>query len=65
VTLSRCGIDIRGRGKTLKLNYRTTGEIRRLAVNLLEGRLVDDLDGGLDTQKGYMSVRAGLPPLVK
>jgi superfamily I DNA/RNA helicase len=65
VTLGRCGIDIRGRGKTLKLNYRTTGEIRRLAVNLLEGRPVDDLDGGLDTQKGYMSVRAGVPPVVK
>jgi superfamily I DNA/RNA helicase len=65
VTLGKCGIDIRGRGKTLKLNYRTTGEIRRLAVNLLEGRTIDDLDGGIDTQKGYMSVRAGVPPVLK
>lgn len=65
VTLSRCGIDIRGRGKTLKLNYRTTDEIRRLAVNLLDNRPFDDLDGGMDTERGYMSVRVGVPPVVK
>ena len=64
-TLGKCGIDIRGRGKTLKLNYRTTGEIRKLAVSLLEGRPIDDLDGGLDTQKGYLSVRAGVPPEIR
>jgi superfamily I DNA/RNA helicase len=64
-SLGKCGIDIRGRGKKLKLNYRTTGEIRRLAVSLLEGRVIDDLDGGVDTQKGYMSTRAGVPPVLK
>ena len=64
-TLGKCGIDIRGRGKTLRLNYRTTGAIRRFAVNLLEGRAIDDLDDGKDSQNGYMSVRAGIPPTVK
>jgi superfamily I DNA/RNA helicase len=56
VSLGKCGIDIRGRGKKLKINYRTTDEIRRFAVGLLEGRAIDDLDGGVDDQKGYMSV---------
>jgi superfamily I DNA/RNA helicase len=62
VTLGKCGIDIRGRGKKLKINYRTTDEIRRFAVRLLEGRPIDDLDGGQDDQKGYMSLTHGTVP---
>jgi len=62
VSLSKCGIDIRGRGKKLKINYRTTDEIRRFAVRLLEGRPIDDLDGGQDDQKGYMSLTHGTAP---
>jgi superfamily I DNA/RNA helicase len=65
VSLGKCGIDIRGRGKKLKINYRTTDEIRRFAVRLLEGRPIDDLDGGEDDQKGYMSVSHGGPPEVR
>ena len=56
VSLGKCGIDIRGRGKKLKINYRTTEEIKRFATRLLEGRAIDDLDGGQDDQKGYMSL---------
>jgi len=58
-TLGKCGIDIRGRARKLRLNYRTTDEIRRFAVALLEGRAIDDLDGGLDDQQGYMSLTHG------
>lgn len=58
-TLGKCGIDIRGRARKLRLNYRTTDEIRRFAVALLEGRPIDDLDGGLDDQQGYMSLTHG------
>ncbi|NDJ15681.1 MAG: ATP-dependent helicase, partial [Acidobacteriia bacterium] len=65
VSLGQCGIDIRGRGKKLRINYRTTDEIRRYAVALLEGRDIDDLDGGADQQKGYVSLTHGGPPLVK
>jgi superfamily I DNA/RNA helicase len=65
VSLGKCGIDIRGRGKKLKINYRTTDEIRRFAVHLLEGRPIDDLDGGSDDQKGYMSLTHGTAPFVK
>ena len=62
VVLSQCGINIKGRARKLKINYRTTDEIRRWAVNLLEGFPVDDLDGGLDDQKGYKSLVHGERP---
>jgi superfamily I DNA/RNA helicase len=64
VSLGQCGINIKGRGKKLKINYRTTDEIRRFAVGLLEGREFDDLDGAADTQKGYVSLTHGRPPTV-
>ena len=44
------------------MNYRTTEETRKWAVRLLEGRSVDDLDGSLDSQKGYCSLLRGEPP---
>ncbi|MFC1482230.1 UvrD-helicase domain-containing protein [Myxococcota bacterium] len=66
VVLQRAGINIRGRrGRKLRINYRTTEEIRRFAVNLLEGVVYDDLDGGDDTTKGYTSLMHGDPPKVK
>lgn len=64
-SLGQCGINIKGRGKKLRVNYRTTEEIRRFAVSLLEGRPIDDLDDGFDQQKGYMSLTHGRPPLVR
>ena len=64
VSLGQCGINIKGRGKKLKINYRTTDEIRRFAVCLLEGKEFDDLDGGTDEQKGYMSLTHGKVPIV-
>ncbi len=66
VILGRAGINIRGRrGCRLRINYRTTDEIRRFAVSLLEGTVVDDLDGGEDTTSGYKSLMHGAPPTVK
>lgn len=63
--LSSCGIDIRGRGRRLKLNYRTTQQIRERAVAILEGREFDDLDGGIDSLAGYQSLREGPTPEIK
>lgn len=60
--MSACGIDIRGRSRKLYLNYRTTEEIRRKAVAILEGCEVDDLDDGIDESKRYKSISHGLPP---
>lgn len=62
--LGRCGIDIRGRSRKLYLNYRTTDEIRKLAVALLEGREIDDLDGGSDDNRRYKSLSHGPVPEV-
>ena len=52
VVLSRCGIDIRGRSRKLRLNYRTSEQTRRWAARLLAGRAIDDLDGGSDDDTG-------------
>lgn len=60
--LSHCGINIRGRSRKLRINYRTTEETRRFAVAVLEGQEVDDLDEGLDTSSGYRSIMHGRPP---
>ena len=60
--LGKCGIQIRGRSRNLRINYRTTQEIRNLAVALLEGHSIDDLDGGTDDLKGYRSLRNGVAP---
>lgn len=65
VVLGHAGVDIRGRGRTLKINYRTTDEIRRFAVALLEGAEFDDLDAGKDSTKGYRSLMHGEPPELK
>lgn len=62
--MSKCGIDIRGRSRKLYLNYRTTDEIRRKAVALLEGCEVDDLDDGSDESKRYKSLSHGPAPSV-
>jgi superfamily I DNA/RNA helicase len=61
--MSKCGIDIRGRSKKLYLNYRTTDEIRRKAVAVLEGCEIDDLDDGHDETKRYKSLSHGPSPI--
>ena len=65
VVLGRCGIDVRGRSRKLRLNYRTTEETRCWAARLLAGRAIDDLDGGWDDDKGITSLTRGPAPLLK
>ena len=65
VVMGRCGIDIRGRSRKLRLNYRTTEETRRWATNLLVGRDIDDLDGGADDNKGIRSLTRGPAPVLR
>src|SRR5690606_9756445 len=54
-----------GRSKRLKVNYRTTEQIRKWAVSVIEGLPYDDLDEGLDDQKGYKSLLHGLDPEIR
>jgi superfamily I DNA/RNA helicase len=63
--MSRSGIDIRGRARKLYINYRTTDEIRRQAVALLEGVAVDDLDDGTDNNSRYKSLSHGPAPILE
>jgi hypothetical protein len=63
-SMGKCGINIQGRSRKLYLNYRTTEEIRRTAVALLEGREIDDLDGGTDDNSRYRSLSHGPVPEV-
>ena len=64
-SMAACGIEVRGRSRRLRLNYRTTQEIRAWAVSVLEGVNVDDLDEGIDTLRGYVSlIRGSAPDLV-
>jgi len=65
IVLSQLGIDIRGRGKRLRLNYRTPEETRRWASSILNGVEVDDLDGSQDNSRGYRSVLSGPDPVFK
>lgn len=64
VVLGRCGIEIRGRSSRLKINYRTTDETRKFAVNIISDVKADDLDGGEDTTKYYHSLMHGPTPEV-
>jgi superfamily I DNA/RNA helicase len=61
-SMSSCGINIIGRSRKLRLNYRTTHEIRAWAVAVLKGISVDDLDQGKDSLDGYVSLARGMPP---
>ncbi|MBL0708044.1 MAG: DEAD/DEAH box helicase [Sulfurimonas sp.] len=65
VVLAQCGIKIIGRSKKLKLNYRTTDEIRKWAVGLLRGEQIDDMDDGVDSDSDYKSLYHGPEPIVK
>jgi superfamily I DNA/RNA helicase/mRNA-degrading endonuclease RelE of RelBE toxin-antitoxin system len=65
VVLSRCGIDIRGRGRKLRINYRTPEEVKNWATGLLKGLAFDDLDAGVDDTEGIRSIVHGEPPLVQ
>ncbi|KFB16559.1 hypothetical protein PGPR2_00955, partial [Pseudomonas aeruginosa PGPR2] len=61
VVLSRV-VEVRGRSRSLKVNYRTTDEIRQWACAQLEGCAVDDLDGNVDSLRGYHSLTHGDAP---
>ena len=65
VVLSRCGIEVRGRARKLRINYRTTEETRAWASAVLQGLDFDDLDGGRDPASDYRSLLHGDDPLVQ
>jgi superfamily I DNA/RNA helicase len=58
------GVDVRGRSRTLHINYRTSHQIRQQADRLL-GPEVSDLDGNTESRKGTVSVFNGPAPLIQ
>ena len=58
------GVDIRGRARTLRINYRTSHQIRQQADRLL-GPEVTDVDGNSENRGDTVSVFNGPPPVVR
>lgn len=58
------GVDIRGRSRTLRVNYRTSHQIRMQADRLL-GPQVADVDGNVDDRRDTVSIFNGPPPIVQ
>ena len=58
------GVDIRGRSRTLRVNYRTSHQIRMQADRLL-GPQVADVDGNVDDRRDTISIFNGPPPKIQ
>lgn len=63
INFSSIGINIKGkRSSRLRLNYRTTEEIRRSAISVIEGIEFDNFDGEAEDRNGYLSLMKGVKP---
>ena len=58
------GVDIRGRSRSLQINYRTSHQIRSQADRLL-GPEVSDVDGNIERRVGTVSVFNGPEPTLQ
>lgn len=58
------GVDIRGRSRTLRVNYRTSHQIRARADRLLGPRVVD-VDGNTEDRRGTISAFNGPEPEIR
>lgn len=65
IPLSRAGINVRGRSRRLKINYRTSEQIRKWAHGILAGITIDDLDGNDEVITGDRSVFKGAEPRIE
>ncbi|WP_313259010.1 3'-5' exonuclease [Sphingobacterium sp.] len=66
INFSKAGINIRGtRSKRLRINYRTTEEIKNLAISVILDEKYDDFDGEEESKAGYLSLFHGLKPIYK
>lgn len=58
------GVDVRGRSRTLRINYRTSHQIREQADRLL-GPEISDVDGVTEERRGTVSVFNGPSPAIR
>lgn len=67
INFGAAGINVRGvRSRKLKINYRTTEPIKRVAIGVVKGVDYDDMDGGKESINGYVSlIHDGVAPQYK
>ena len=67
INFGAAGINVRGvRSRKLKINYRTTEPIKRVAIGVVTGIDYDDMDGGKESLNGYVSlIHDGVAPQYK
>jgi hypothetical protein len=58
------GVDVRGRSRVLRVNYRTSHQIRQQADRLL-GQELTDVDGLVEDRRGTLSVFNGPAPEIR
>ncbi len=63
INFTKAGINVRGkRSLRLRINYRTTEEIKKLAVSIIEDCHYDNFDGEEEEKNGYVSLFHGQKP---
>jgi superfamily I DNA/RNA helicase len=66
IIFSDAGINVRGRrSRRLRINYRTTEQIKKAAVSVIKDVDFNDFDGGTESKTGYVSLRGGEAPTYK
>lgn len=64
LSLKSLGINVQGRSHVLKINYRTTEQIRQFADQLLD-EAQDNLDGGTEQRSDTISLLNGPEPVLR
>src|SRR5690606_23468454 len=63
INFSKIGINVRGkRSRRLRINYRTTEEIKKLALSVVQDCHYDNFDGEVESKAGYLSLYHGSKP---
>jgi DNA helicase IV len=63
LNFAKSGIVVKGRrSKKLKINYRTTEEIKSLSMRVVSNLIVNDFDDNKETLQGYLSLLHGATP---
>jgi superfamily I DNA/RNA helicase len=62
--MSKCGINVRGRSSYLRVNYRTTEEIRKYAFAFLKDISFDNLDDEYEGEERCQSLTHGDYPMI-
>jgi DNA helicase IV/mRNA-degrading endonuclease RelE of RelBE toxin-antitoxin system len=66
INFTKAGISVRGRrSKKLKVNYRTTDEIKWQAIKVIDQEIYENFDGEEESKKGYISLMHGNNPSYK